>query len=367
MTDAKDPKPSFEIPSPAPWPSPVDGPTLLDEACKSIRKYVVLSDPQVAAVALWALFTHAFDAFHVAPLLIVTSPVRESGKGLLFDVLSHLVKKPLWSSNTSPSSLFRLVEAQAPTLLLDEMDSFPSEGLRNLLNAAHRKSGARVLRVEGDRVRQVKEFRVWTPIATAGIGELHDTVQSRGVVITMRRRLPSEKVEQFRHGKVSDLALIGEKMARWALDNVTTLAAHDPTIPSSITNRRADVWAALLAIADVVGGSWPAYARQVALYFETTRRGTVDSGEILLGDLRDLFDRHKATSLPTKVILDELNDMDNRSWGTWGVKGLGPQNLSKLLEPFGIGPDRWRIGKQEVRGYHRTSFTEAWARYLPST
>jgi hypothetical protein len=43
------------LPEPEPWPEPVDGAQLLDELVAAVRRYVVLDDAAVHAVALWAL------------------------------------------------------------------------------------------------------------------------------------------------------------------------------------------------------------------------------------------------------------------------------------------------------------------------
>jgi len=77
----------------APWPDPVDGAELLDAIGAAIRKHVVLGDIARDAVALWVMFTHAFDAAFRAPKLLVRSPVRRCGKTRLFEVLAYLTRR----------------------------------------------------------------------------------------------------------------------------------------------------------------------------------------------------------------------------------------------------------------------------------
>jgi putative DNA primase/helicase len=93
------------------------------------------------------------------------------------------------------------------------------------------------------------------------IGKLPDTLQDRSILIRMRRRLPSESIAQFRADRTDDLKILARKAARWANDNLETLRAMDPAMPPTITNRDADNWRPLLAIADAVGGKWLARAR----------------------------------------------------------------------------------------------------------
>ncbi|MBO0882038.1 MAG: DUF3631 domain-containing protein, partial [Mycobacterium sp.] len=44
-------------------------------------------------------------------------------------------------------------------------------------------------------------------------------------------------------------------------------AAARPVMPKGVTDRSAEVWESLLAIADSVGGAWPQRAREACRYF----------------------------------------------------------------------------------------------------
>jgi hypothetical protein len=66
-----------------PWPTAVDGATLLDDVRKHFLRHVVLPKHADVAVSLWVLHTWVFDCFDVTPYLAVTSPTRRCGKTLL--------------------------------------------------------------------------------------------------------------------------------------------------------------------------------------------------------------------------------------------------------------------------------------------
>ena len=107
-----------------PWPDAVDGATLIDDMVKAIRKHVILSEHQALAVALWVILTHAFElADHYA-----TASDQEPGDALrettLLNVIAPMVPKALWTENISTAALFRIIEMQQPTLLIDEADNF---------------------------------------------------------------------------------------------------------------------------------------------------------------------------------------------------------------------------------------------------
>ena len=74
--------------------------------------------------------------------------------------------------------------------------------IRALLNAGHRR-GAVTGRcvIIGKRV-ETEEIAAYSAVALAGIGDLPDTIGSRSVIIDMRRRAPSERVEPFGHAYI---------------------------------------------------------------------------------------------------------------------------------------------------------------------
>ena len=97
---------------------------LLDAAADAIRRYVVLSDAQRDALALWCAHCHAFEAADATPYPHVTSAERESGKTRLAEVLALLTPRALHLSNTTTAALARSVSQEPPpVLLLDESDN----------------------------------------------------------------------------------------------------------------------------------------------------------------------------------------------------------------------------------------------------
>ena len=88
-----------------------------------------------------------------------------------------------------------------------------------------------------------KDFPVFGPKALAGIGNLPDTVQDRGIPIEMRRKLKTEETEKFRRRKVvQDATTLAEALATWADEAVPILEVTEPGIPEKLNDRAADVW-----------------------------------------------------------------------------------------------------------------------------
>ena len=143
----------LDLPTPEPWPDPVDGAALLSDMTAAVLKYVAMETGSAEAVALWVLHAHALEAFQISPRLAITSPEKRCGKTTTLDVVQFLTPRPLSTSNTTAAAIFRTIEAARPTLLIDEADTFltSSEEIRGVLNSGHRRSGAFVLRLVGDR------------------------------------------------------------------------------------------------------------------------------------------------------------------------------------------------------------------------
>jgi hypothetical protein len=134
---------ALSLPEPEPWPRSVNGPDLLDTLSASIRRHVVMRDHAADTAALWAVHTYLVDCFDTSPRLAITSPEKGCGKTTALDVLSRLVSRPLPTANASASAIFRIIELQRPTLLIDEADTFlpDNEELRGILNSGHRRGG----------------------------------------------------------------------------------------------------------------------------------------------------------------------------------------------------------------------------------
>ena len=128
---------ALALPSPEPWPQPVEGAALLDDITAAIKRYVVVDHGAAETVALWVLHAHTLDAFAISPRLAITSPEKNCGKTTLLDVIGRLVPRPLATSNTTTAAVFRSIEAACPTLLIDEADTFlhGKDDLRGILTA----------------------------------------------------------------------------------------------------------------------------------------------------------------------------------------------------------------------------------------
>ena len=139
---------ALDLPDPEPWGEPVDGAELIDDIIAQIQRFVILSDYAAAASALWTIHTHAHDAAFISPRLTALSPTKRCGKSSLFRALARMARRPLPTSNISPSAIYRVIEAASPTLFCDEMSSIGDKEraleLRGVVNSSHCRADAQV-------------------------------------------------------------------------------------------------------------------------------------------------------------------------------------------------------------------------------
>lgn len=389
------PTPALADPAAATDPAPIaassidepqprsEGAAALDGVAAFLARFVAFPAPEaLTAVTLWAAHTHAIDAFYVTPRLVLDSAEPESGKTRVLELLALLCRDPELTISATVPAIFRLLAEQPYSLLFDEVDAIfnPRNGgnyedLRALLNAGY-KRGATIARCVGDASKmQVQRFKVFAPVALAGLaGNMPDTITTRAITVHMRRRRHDQTVDQFRERDVeTDAAPIRGALARWIGDQADQLADARPAMPVGVADRQAEVWEALLAIADAAGGDWPERARDACRYFVlSTRRADLTLGVRLLNDLRALFTGRVTDRLPTTEILKHLLALDESPWADLGKgRALDARRLARELARYDVKPTPFRVPGDVAKGYvtyptdSQGGLTDAWSRYLP--
>jgi putative DNA primase/helicase len=364
-------EPGLAFSDPEPWPEVVDGAALLGSIRCEIERYVILPPHASTAVSLWSLHTWCLDALYISPYLYLRSPEKRCGKTTLMLVLRGLVRRPLIATSASPAAIFRCIEQYGPTLLLDEADTWMREAdeFRGILNGGHSRSTAQVLRTIGDD-HEVHAFSTFCGKAFSGIGRLIDTLEDRSIIVAMQRKRPEDRAERLREEQFeSDIDPLRQQCRRWAKDNLKALRHTDPATPAALNDRAADNWRALLAIADLAGGNWPkdAHAAALALSADSDDEAV---GAQLLADIRTIFDRMDDPERPiaSATLIESLGAMEDRPWSDWKQgKAITAPQIARLLKAFSIRPRVVRIGTGTPRGYYRSQFEDAFARYLRET
>jgi len=352
--------------------APPEGAAVLRDVHNFIGRFVAYpSDRAHVAHTLWIAHTHLMPVWQTTPRIAFLSTEPGSGKSRALEVTEPLVPDPVHAVSATPAYLFRKIgqhEDTLPTVLFDEIDAIfgpkaaGNEELRALLNSGYRRGAVAGRCVVRGKEVFTEELPSYCPVALAGLGSLPDTILTRSVIIRMRRRAPSERVEPFRERTRLEGEPIRQRLARWAAsvsDSITW-----PELPPEIQDRDADVWEPIIAVADAAGGEWPDLARvaAVALVADFREDGGASLGVRLLHDLRTIFGSD--VQLSTAEIIKRLHSLEDSPWSDLKGKPLDARGLSYRLRQYEVKPKNLRDGFSVVKGYDRYDLNDAWIRYL---
>ncbi len=198
-----------------PWPSvhlPKDYETE-EQLFNEVRDFFVehldvANDLFFDVYASFVLVSWRPEDFTVIPYQFFLGPLA-SGKTRALECFHRLCYRSIMAASMSAASLFRIVEAWHPTLLLDETEIYKRDSMVEvlaLLNTGYRK-GQYAIRIEKveEGVPQIAMFDTFGCKVLAGTEELAATLQSRCVITAMSKAVRQvnlfvneEKAEELR-------------------------------------------------------------------------------------------------------------------------------------------------------------------------
>jgi hypothetical protein len=229
----------------APWPEEVDGDALLDELRNHFTRYVVLPEEADVALALWVLHTWVFECFDITPYLAITSPTPRCGKTVLMTMLYWLCCRAKKTDSMSKAVIYRSVDADRPTLVLDEVNWICclDDERAGIVNGGFERNGY-VETCEGEAAAiKPKRWSTYCSKALGMIGRLTPTLMDRSIAITMRRKTSGEIVERLRRRTTTSTRSFARN------------AGAGPRTMSTRSGRRRKWWPPALTIAPLIAGS----------------------------------------------------------------------------------------------------------------
>lgn len=346
-----------------PWGDDVDGAELLADIHAAILRFCVLPEHSAPLMAVWVLHAWAHEAADISPVLAFISPEKRCGKTTALSIIGAMVPRAMHNVNITTSVLFRVIELHAPTVLIDEADTYlgDNDELRGILNGGHNRLSAYVWRSVGDD-HEPRRFKVWAPKCIAMIGKLPDTLEDRALIVPLRRKQSGETVERFRADKLNEFLPLRRMAARWADDNSLRLADVDPIVPGELNDRAQDNARAICAIADLAGGEWPQLIRASLVGLASRPDDEPQSaGVLLLRDVAEVFQTKRDERLGSSDLIEALCGLEESPWAEWrGGRPISTRGIAKLLKPFGVSPAQDRFGSF----YRYPDFVDAFGRYL---
>lgn len=354
---------------------PVDASALLSELCATLKSLVVVPQHSEVAIALWTIMTYLIEpaedpqCINTAPILSINSPDRQCGKSTVKAILALIVARPKTVSNLSDAVLYRIMEAQQPTLLIDEADTFIASRpfMIGILNDGYTPTGT-VMRMGGNGFQQLEEFSTWGAKSIIGIGGLPETLSSRCIHIRMKRKHPDEHVTRlgvFTRQDPEYFLNLRRKILRFVIDNRAEIEAFNPELIHQLDDRQQDNWDPLLKIASVAGQEWINRTVEAAITMKPVYLEESNEGILLLEDLYDLFVQKRTDRLTTDEILAALNTDELKPWFYKNYrKGISPRELAGLLKPYDVRPRDIRQSGKVMKGYVLQDLQDPFLRYL---
>lgn len=350
-----------------PWSQAVDGVEIANTIKQFTNEHIVMSEESKIAITLWILGTYIFNEFRIFPKLLITSPEKRCGKTTLMEILNAFCHRGLSSSNTSAAAIFRAVDLWQPTLLIDEADTFlkQNEELRGIINSGHNKSGAYIMRVEGDaKNRTPKRFSTWSPMVIAMIKTPQDTILDRSIVVQLKRKTFFEKTKKLPANIFATFEVLRRKIQKWANDRSLLVQKLEIEAPNYGNDRAQDNWQPLFVVAKLLNSEW--LDKVSMAYKKLTDIPEEESiSVLLLQDIKSIFFDVDKTKIHSKELLERLNSLEEQPWCEFQHgKPLSAKTLARLLKPFHIKSKQIWIDSSNRNGYEWEDFEDAFNRYL---
>lgn len=184
-----------------------------------------------------------------------------------------------------------------------------------------------------------------------------DTTRDRCIPITLRRATREEldTVRPFYHYEVEDeAAALAERIHDWSQTVTLRLRDYRPEVIRELSPRQWEVSMPLVSMAHICGCEDEVKVALVRVL--TAQEASTTIEQDLLSLIRDAFG--SGDKIIGSDLLIYLADKDPR------FSGLSGKGLANKLTPFGAKSGTIRIGNKTYKGYLKSSFADAWERYL---
>lgn len=350
------------------------GQQLIERWIGFLRRYVVMSEQQALAVALWSVNTWVYDHFPAVPFLEIVGATKRSGKTTLLNALRMTCRGAEQFAIVRILTILRMIEAfeGKTTILIDEAEQFSKASLgeqRSGIATGYRAGAQHAISVG----KGFQRFRTFAPWAFAQIGNVHDVLRDRCIEIELERGKPERVLSEWdATAKAEAQELIAELVAL-ARTKSKDGKLHIPVIAADwLHGRERELWTPLVSVATWLGlhadtmkalqiasvdlgllKTLPAKVWHSAQ--DETDAEERDAAERVIKDLASVV-LPGETFIPSADAVTRLRGIAVAPWRAWRGHGLNEITLAALLSRYGVQPVVGRVGKgrkdsKTVRGY----------------
>ena len=343
---------------------------ILDLISAKFKEHVKFQDESDAdALALWVAMTYVMEHLEIAPMLYMTSPEPMCGKSTVMKLLKVFCHRAEMVSKITPAAIYRLIERDQPTLVFDEADRFlrGNSELNGIINAGHARFEATVIinKKLPDGNYEPIEFPVWCAKAIAGIGKQDDTLTSRSIVISLRRKLVSETVKPVRFNMFVEYQAIRDGLAAWAANFAPISEQEIEPFLKATTDRGTDNWLALGIIAKRINPEWVQRVQAALDTIEVRQTdGLQSAGVQLLSDVHDVVSESSRPEWSSTDLYNAVVHNDENDWSVFNHgRPITKKKFTQMLGDFGIKPTK----RSNANIFYVTDLEDAFKRYLTHT
>ena len=342
---------------------------IFDAISENLKSFVIFRAPEEAdAITLWCVGTYLMDVWQLFPKLLINSPERECGKTTLLLAIEAMVQNGMIASSITPAAIYRIIENQQPTLLIDEADRFLrfSEELNGIINAGHTRRTATRIHCEKnkDGTIEQKSFSLWGPQVIAGIGGQADTLTSRSIKISLRRKTVYEAVARMPFDHVERSQIFRDILTDWAAEKRDLIAQMALDGPTGASDRAQDNWTPLVRIAAAIGGHWPERAMNA---FDKLEIGDKDDtassiGLDLLRDIQAIMKQNSVLEMGAAQITKALIILPDSEWRSiQNGRPITSKRINQILRDYQIRT----VKRRDRNVYLLADIEDNLLRYIP--
>jgi hypothetical protein len=345
-----------------------------------LRSYLSFPDERYfLPLALFSVLMHCWDeCFDEVPYISVSASVKAAGKTRVLELLSFLagtVRAILVDGSVTLAALYTEIDS-GKILLIDESERLhnPRSQFRPILNGGYRRGQTTLRKISG----QNQQFSIFCPKVFSHIGDLHDSLRDRCILVQMKRTMGGSRKEYDRavaQAEGSDIGQMIEEAVSGKLDDIKDAYRHYhelyPTL-DFLRDRDKEIWKPLFSLCQVFTPSRIPELERSAIDISTLKtlpirrfdnlkdeeekQRKLEYAEHALRDvIRVIADRDR---IPTAELLDGLRALGTSPWRSYEGDGLTDMSLASLVKLFGVEPKTIRFKPKgepnsTAKGYHR--------------